>query len=273
MTDDNSKQEPSAESAGETAAVPMVQPRKRRVERVREALRDGSRLRSLYDSAFLAIDSPTRFTEPHAELVERLTPRAADGTVDEVRTAEVLDEAQATLKSADERIDGAERRATTLLSAVTVATSLLLAGGALLADATKVHGPWWRAALATFLVLTVGSLLLAGIRALGATVRIHVVHRPTPTNILERTSMPVSAARIDLAAETLKDFGFNAKVADWKVAHLAAAAWWFRWALAFLIALTVVLGAYAILGAGSGASQNPPSSPKSVSPTPTSSHR
>lgn len=55
-------------------------------------------------------------------------------------------------------------------------------------------------------------------------------------------------ARIELAAETLKDYGFNTEVADWKVAYLRAAAWWFRWALAFLVVLAVGLGSYALFG-------------------------
>ena len=43
--------------------------------------------------------------------------------------------------------------------------------------------------------------------------------------------MPIAQARIELAAETLKDYGYNNKIANWKVAKLAAAAWWFRLAL------------------------------------------
>jgi hypothetical protein len=89
---------------------------------------------------------------------------------------------------------------------------------------------------------------MAGLRALGATSRIHVVHRPTPTNVIDRIAMDADAARVDLAAETLKDYGYNTKVADWKVAYLGAAAWWFRWALGFLLALAVALGAYAAFG-------------------------
>jgi hypothetical protein len=218
-------------------------------DRMRGRLAEGSLPRRWYDNASLPLDAPRRFTEPHAELVERLTPRTADGNIDEERTKEVLAEAQETYASADARIEGAERRATTLQSAVAIATSLLLAGGALLADASKVRGDGWRAALALFLVLTVASLALAGLRALGATSRIHIVHRPTPTNIIERTAAPAAEARLDLAAETLKDYGYNTKVADWKVAYLGAAAWWFRWALAFLLALAVTLGAYAVFGA------------------------
>lgn len=216
-------------------------------ERVRRGLRDDSWPRRLYDSVFLPVDPPTRFTENHDELVKRLTPRTADGSTDEDRTRDLLAEAQATFKSAEERIEGAERRATTLQSAVAIAASLLVAGGALLADPSKVRGDEWRIALAAFLVLTVVSLVVAGVRALGATSRIHVVHVPTPTNIIERMTTTAAEARIDLAAETLKDFGFNTKVADWKVAYLGAAAWWFRWALAFLIALAVTLGAYVMI--------------------------
>ena len=227
-------------------------PSERWIERVRSRLHEGSRGRALFDAAFLPLDPPGQFTEPHSQLVARLTPRDSSGAVDAARTHDILAEAQAIYASADERIDGVERRATTLLSAVAIATSLLLAGGALLADPTKVHGAGWRSALAACLTVTVISLAMAGARALGAMARIHVIHRPTSTLILDRTGTPATEARIDLAAETLKDFGFNTQVAAWKVAYLGAAAWWFRWALAALLTLTVALGVYAVFGSQDG---------------------
>jgi hypothetical protein len=267
VTDQGAQPEPPAEPEAPVAGRPAPDPlNEHLVERVRDRLDEGSWVRRrVYDKAFLPIAPPTRFTEPHDGLVRQLTPRTDDGALDEDRTKEILDEAQATFASADARIEGAERRATTLQGAVAIAASLLVAGGALLADAAKVRGDCWRAALAVSLVLTVVTLILSGVRALGATTHIHVVHRPTPTTILARTATPAGEARIDLAAETLKDYGYNTKVADWKVAYLGAAAWWFRWALSFLLALAVTLGAYAVFGAEE---QLPATAQPTASPTP-----
>lgn len=188
---------------------------------------EGSWLRRRYDSLFLPVAPPTRFTEPHDELVERLMPHEGCRP-DQERTKEVLDEANAIYAETKDRAESAERRATTLQGAAAIATSLLLSGGALLADPAKIRGDCWRVALALALVGVTFCLVMAGARALAVTSRIHVIHAPTATDILRRSGLPAAQARIELAAETLKDAGYNTQVAAWKVAHLRAAAEWFN---------------------------------------------
>lgn len=217
-----------------------------RSERWRDKFPGGSRRRKLYDALFMPIEPPSRFTGPHEELVRQLMPLDADGEPDEERSREVLDEANAIYAEAEARAQSAERRATTLLGAVAIATSLLLSGAALLADPSKIAGGGWRAALAIALAVVVFCLVMAGARALATTSRIHVIHAPTPTNILARSELPLAEARIDLAAETLKDYGYNTKVAGWKVAHLRAAAQWFGRALIALFVLGLLTAAYVI---------------------------
>jgi hypothetical protein len=258
--------EASRQQQAETPA--QRAPKDHWVERWRKRVPEGTRGRQLYDTVFLPLDPPTRFSEAHEQLVERLTPRTADGAVDEGRTKEVLEEAEDIYAATETRVEGAERRATTLQGAVAIASSLLVAGGALLADPDKIRGDGWRVAFALGLVGAVACLVISGARALGATSRIHTFHRPTPINILDRTGTPVAQARIELAAETLKDYGFNAKVADWKVAYLGAAAWWFRWALVLLLALALLIGLYGVFGpdpapdaAPSGGQQQAPDTP------------
>jgi hypothetical protein len=217
-------------------------------ERWRDKVREGTRLRRWYDSVFPSIEEPTAFTEPHDDIVIRLTPRKIAGQWDEERTEEILEEARSIFQQADERGQAAERRATTLQGAVAIAASLVLAGGALLADPAKVQGEGWRIACALGLVAVTFCFVMAGWRALATTSRIHVYHAPTQTDILRRSGLPLREARIELAAETLKDFGYNTKVANWKVAHLRAAAEWFSRGLIALLLLAVVLAAYGVFG-------------------------
>jgi hypothetical protein len=171
-------------------------------ERWRHRFGEGNWLRRRYDSVFLPIAEPTAFTEPHEELVRLLTPRKTAGKWDEERTKEILDEAQSIFEQADERGQAAERRATTLQGAVAIAASLILAGGALLADPAKVQGDGWRIALAVGLVAVTFCLVVSGARALATTSRIHVYHAPTQTDVLRRSGLPLPEARIELAAET-----------------------------------------------------------------------
>lgn len=212
------------------------------VERLREKFPQESRRRRIYDRVFLPVADPVEFTEKHEELVARLRPSA--GPSAEERSKEILAEAEATLASTEARGEGAERRATTLQGAVAIAASVLLAGAALLGDPTKIHGGGWRAGLAFILLAVTVCLVAAGARALGATARIHVYHRPTPSDVLRRAQLDPVEARIELAAETFKDSGYDEQIASWKVAYLAAAAWWFRGALFALLALAAFVAAY-----------------------------
>jgi hypothetical protein len=248
----------------ETAAVKTPAEVQRELhwsERWRDKFPQGTRRGRWYESFFLPIKPPTRFTEDHDELVARLTPPEKDGEPDEERAKEILEEAQATYQDAEDRREGAERRATTLQGAVAIAASLLLAGGALLADPSKVRGDGWRIAFALDLVAVTFCLVAAGARALATTSRIHVFHAPTPTNILQRSQMPLAQARIDLAAETLKDYGYNSKVADWKVAHLRASAEWFSRALVALLIFTVLVSSYVVF-----APESPSAKPEAKPP-------
>jgi len=175
-------------------------------------------------------------------------PQTGHRERDEQRAAEILAEARKIYDSAEERAAGATTRATTLQGAVAIAGSLLLAGAGLILDGTKVHGTGWRVAFAAALLAAIVALVMSGVRALSATSTIHRWHRPTATDIVRRSQLSLTQARVQLAAETLVDYGFNSKIAAWKVAYLGAAAWWFRIALAVLLALATIVCAYAIVG-------------------------
>jgi hypothetical protein len=212
------------------------------VERWREKLPEKSFWRRKYNTLFLPVSDPVEFTEAHDELVGKLRPPASP-SADE-RSKDILAEAQAALASTEARGESAERRATTLQGAVAIAASVLLAGAALLGDPTKIHGAGWRIGFALLLLAVTVCLVAAGARALGATARIHIYHRPTPSDALRRAQLDPVEARIELAAETFKDSGYDEQIASWKIAYLAAAAWWFRGALFALLALSAFVAVY-----------------------------
>jgi hypothetical protein len=218
------------------------------VERWRAKQPEGSRRRRLYDNLALPIDPPTNFTGDERELARELTPHTCDEAADAACAAELLTEAQAIFERAERRSAGAQTRATTLQGAVAIAASLLLAGSGLVLNQTNFQGTVWRTVFAVLLVCVTVSLVMAGLRALSATSTIHVWHRPTARNIVERSQLSRTEARVQLAAETLVDYGYNDKIAAWKVAYLGAAAWWFRIALAFLVGLALLVGSYAVFG-------------------------
>ncbi len=216
------------------------------LERKRFDYAEGSRRRRLYETLFLPVGAPTEFLLPEDELIKDLMPTGPDGKPDEERAKEVLEEARATYESADTRGESAQSRATTLQGAVAVAASLLLAGGALLADPTKVRGDCWRVAFAVVLFTIVFALVAAGARALACTSRIHIIHKPTAERVKDRSGLGAAEARVELAAELFRAYACNTRVADWKIAYLRAAAFWFRWALVGLLALALLLGIYSI---------------------------
>jgi hypothetical protein len=216
------------------------------VERLRARLPKSSHRRKLWDKLALPVNEPSEFLGEQEALIDELTTHSGDPEKDLQRSAALLAEAQEIYERAEARAAGAQTRATTLQGAVAIAASLLLAGGALLLDQTKLHGTGWRALFAVMLVAVTGALVMCGVRALSATSTIHRWHRPSADQIISRSQRDATQANIELAAETLQDYSYNTKIAAWKVAYLAAAAWWFRIALALILAMGVLIGTYTI---------------------------
>lgn len=242
-----------SEAEGETSPVPAHAPGpsnepKNWVERWRAKQPSGSWRRRLYDRLALPVDEPTEFLQGETALAAEIMPSSGDAEADAQRAAELLSEAQDLYARAEERADSATTRATTLQGAVAIAASLLLAGAGLVLDQAKLQGTGWRIVFALLLFGATFSLVMSGLRALGATSTIQVWHRPTATAIVRRAELSATEARIELAAETLVDYSFNTKIAAWKVAYLGAAAWWFRIALAALAVLALLVATYAVAG-------------------------
>jgi hypothetical protein len=200
-------------------------------------------LRAAWDYVVVPADPPERFaTESLADLAARLR------TDDESVARAVLAEAEATYAEPLDRIESAERRATTLQGTVAIAASVALAGTGLLLDPGQIQNRTWRITLVTALLVFVVALIGCGIRALGATARIFNLEEPGLDRIFERAGMTVADASTHRAAELLRAFAVADMVASVKVGLLRAAAWWFRWALLFLTLLALLFGTYAIWG-------------------------
>ena len=103
--------------------------------------------------------------------------------------ASVLDEASNVHDDALATIASAESRATSLQSTVSIAASLVVAGGALLVDPTKIDDRGWRIALLIALGMTLLCLIGCAWRALAVTGR-DVPVRAART----RTHLPPSSA-------------------------------------------------------------------------------
>lgn len=186
---------------------------------------------------------------PSGYALKSLPDLAAELRTDDPKRAQaILDEAEAMYKEPTERIESAERRATTLQGTVAVAASVALAGAGLLLDPAKIGGHGWRMAVAIVLLLFVLCLLACALRALGATTRIFSYLQPGHTRTAERAQMSEADALTHRAAELLRAYDVADGIGAVKVGLLRSAAWWFRAALLMLAILIALVAAYTIGG-------------------------
>jgi len=200
------------------------------------------RLRPAWDYLVVPAEVPEQFNQSVSELAARLKSENA-----EVAKA-VLAEAEAIYAEPQERIESAERRATTLQGTVAIAASLAIAGGSLLTD-TKIQGQGWRSLLALALLAFVICLTGCAVRAVGVTLRIFHFEEPGPKRIFERAGIErEEEALVHRAAELLRAAGVADEIGRVKVGLLRSAGWWFRLALLTLTLLTALVAAYVICG-------------------------
>lgn len=204
----------------------------------------GSRRRRIYDRIFLPLgDSYPPREGLIAELAQwRDGPRSGAS-----RAEEILREARDLTRSLDNRVASAERRATTLQGATALAMTLLVAGGAILASPAGIRGPVWRVSLGMLLALVVFFLVASGLRALQATSTIHKFAQPDVDGLISRAKGPLATAKVSLAADLIRSYDRNVRIADWKVAQLRASAYWLRLAMLAFLLLAAELGVYLCL--------------------------
>jgi hypothetical protein len=210
----------------------------------------GERFTVLRRRVFLPVAPPTTFLDSEA-IRERLE------TDDPVLAAELLAQAREIGSAPQDRVEGVERRATTLLGTVGIATSLSVAGAALVLDPSKLHGDAWRIAVAIGFFLATLCFVMCGVRAVQALADRQTWMAPRDEDILNVRSKGLAKARVDLAVSILRSAGANDPIADWKVAYLGAARWWFTRALAALIVTALVLVLYVGFGSSAAVSRVP----------------
>ena len=212
--------------------------------------------RKLFDYVVVPAEVPADFNEPLVVLFDRLS------TDDEATAATILDEARAVFDETAHRIEGAERRATTLQGTAAIAASLVVAGGGLLLDPAKIADQGWRVGLLVLLVGFLGSLIACAWRALAVTGRIFEFEQPGPERIFLRAKLNGIQAQTARAAELLRAAGVASEIGAVKVGLLRSAAWWLRVALAAMAAFGVVLCLYVATG-NHARSAHPTPSPRS----------
>jgi hypothetical protein len=194
--------------------------------------------RSVRDRLILPLGEPKYFREDEEELARRLK------TSDTKLAGALLAEAEELARRPHEDAESIDRRATTLQGAVALATTVALAGGALLIDPTKLRSEGWRITFAAVLAGVVIAFVASGMRALGASSRTLPWSYPAFEDIFRRAESDLAAAQGARAASLLKTAGLNLRIVELKAGYLNAAVWWFRIALALLFTLALFV-AYA----------------------------
>jgi hypothetical protein len=150
--------------------------------------------------------------------------------------AELKDEAIRGVEFQQDRSAGVEQRASFLLAAAGLSSSLVLANAGLLIGTVKLHDPWLQLAAASLAVASVCAAV-TGLRSIQATMfnSAHVV----PHHLGNRRTMSGDELiRSYVAQLQLAEFRARA-VSEWKAACLASARRWFLGALAGIVLLTM----------------------------------
>lgn len=193
------------------------------------------------------------FFEPDGEFGFQDTKdklRANLKTDDEDKAEGILKDATDAFNRLQDRVDGAERRATTLQGSSAVAASLAVAAAGLLVDPTKIAGGGWKLLVALTVLFIVFALTMCAWRATLASSRVHRWVTPGDWDVLDRPEQTVREAQLDRAVDLLWAVNLNQQFARYKISLLRAAADWIRRALTALLILALLTAAYAIFGPG-----------------------
>jgi hypothetical protein len=191
---------------------------------------------------FLEVDTETAFPESQDEL------RASLHTDDPSAATELLVEAEAAHDRLRSRVEGAERRATTLQGASAIAASLTLAAAGLLIDPTKLRGWVWQLLFGLAVLYITFALAMCAWRATLASSRVHNWVTPPDRDILDRPGQGIATARLERAIALLRAVGGNQRFARYKIAMLRAATEWIVRALVGLVALALLSALYSLFG-------------------------
>jgi hypothetical protein len=162
--------------------------------------------------------------------------------------SDLLEEATALADYRDDRIKTAETKATSLMGAVAIAASLVVAGGGLILDSSKVADVWRQVLIVTVLALLF-SLLMCGYLSSRALLTVRTIRGPQTRQALRRAKTgDAISARVDRALDLIERSNHNRYVADFKVAQNEAAHRWYKLALGLFVVLGALLVAYVLFG-------------------------
>lgn len=208
---------------------------------------------------FFEPDEQNAFPETMAEL------RAQVLTDDPQLAADILAEAEASHGRHKDRVEGAERRATTLQGSSAIAAGLTLTAAGLLVDPTKLLGLGWQLAFGVTVTYITFALAMCAWRATLASSKVHRWVTPADRDVLGRSGQALAEGRTERAASLLHSIGSNARFARYKVTMLRAAAEWIVRALFALLVLAMLSLAYALGGPEPNAGGQPAARPTETS--------
>jgi hypothetical protein len=162
--------------------------------------------------------------------------------------SDLLQEATVLFNYRDDRIKAAETKATTLMGAVAIAASLVVAGAGLILDTSKVANVWRQVLIVTVLALLF-CLLMCGYLSSRGLLTVRTIRRPQARGALRRAEEGNAInARVEQALDLLNRGNDNRYVADFKVVQNEAAHRWYRLALILFLALGALFAAYVLFG-------------------------
>jgi hypothetical protein len=216
------------------------------------------------------LDIENEFPQEQKALVQKLLTDSPE------QAADLLEEAREIAAAiVRDRVEGVERRATTMQGVVAITATFTLTGGGLIV--TQIRGTLWQIAIGGLLFLITLSLALCGFRATQAVANIHRWRAAPRNRVLSRAGQALTESRAERAAYELRVAGVNSRIARFKVTMLNRARGHLLRALAGVPLLTGLLLAYAVandpVGDAAQSSATPPSAsaPASRRSTPSSS--
>lgn len=185
------------------------------------------------------LDAENEFPEEQKALVQKLLTNSPE------QAADLLEEAREIAAAiVRDRVEGVERRATTLQGVVAITATFTLTGGGLIV--TQIRGTLWQIAIGGLLFLITLSLALCGFRATQAVANIHRWRAAPRNRVLSRAGQSLTESRAERAAYELRVAGANSRIARFKVTMLNRARGHLLRALAAVPLLTGLLLAYAV---------------------------
>jgi hypothetical protein len=186
------------------------------------------------------LDFGRRRSYVESALAERLTK-------EEPNFQDLMRQATDGYEEQDRRAERSERRATTLLGAVSIVAALVAAAGGLLIGSNRVDQLGVRLFLGMLVAATVAAFVMSALYALQVTAVPHYWNRPnTWPSLWNRATRAGTPFHVDALAALVDATIWNQEIADWKARRLRAAASLFKIGLTmllFLVSTVLVLGA------------------------------